>query len=633
MQQSPKKELRYPFLNIINEKEAIVMGINPTNNYQHVLLRKIRELSTIQNATKGLLFQINEVVLEQLKINLENAISSINRLILNKLIAHLVCFQWDIEKKVLYTRSFFVANPPELSRVSIADIHDQLIRYSFDELKIWYEERQDMDSDNFKYELEVQYNAKKGGNFSAVLNNVFNPYKLLRSIKHEVKLSDELVGQLGAELSKRLQEANMAVQIPGHGLLVLRENEVLDHFELAAQFFLETILPPNKVDSIFKYKLDKVSLEEKSYFMAENYPIETCRFTVMKAKELQSLKKEEARNRGRDDYPGSLAVETVINLEHLAEKKYQEIWQEEQDRTREEFKKGLTNYNSNWTKLVRFVSQEEAFNYGPELWKDLLADKDLFYMSWEGTENTYHIFTSSEEQVVNAIVLGITAFPPRDRWKVAALQNLVQEKQLQLKSLFSNRNFVHAFHRLQKKVYIDYLPWYKRLLVLFSFFEEKMFNDASKKLEAEQKHFSNHNKAKKQEILERIQYERTVKIAEIKENALGHSIEDTLDVFYLTQKKIPNVHEIKDFYPDMEINNFLQTLKDYGFKLFSPESKEFPETSIVLYPASRSWKDKKLKLKKIFQKQQDSFKNSYKFTPDPSQVDRVQKLLTYLEKK
>lgn len=637
MQQPEKKdktkELPYPFLKVFNEKEAIVMGINPTNNYQHVLLRKIREKTSIQNAAKGTLFQINEVVLDKMKITMENTLSSLNRLIISKLIAHLVCFQLDVEEKLLYTRSFFITNPPELSRTSVADIYEELIRYSFAEIKNWYEIREDLDADNFRNELEWQFNAKKGGNFSIQMKNVFNPFKALRDIPNNVKLSEEMVSHMGGELSRRLLDAHMGIQIPGHGLLVLRDNEVLDHFEPAAQFFFDTVLPPSKADPIFKYKLDKIDLEEKSYYMSENFPIETCRFIVMKAKEFQNFKKEMVKQKGLPTYPGSLAVETIINLETLVEKKYQEIWQEQQEKSLQEFKRGMDNVNGNWTKLVRFIDDEESFSYSPELWHDLINDKDLFYTSWESSNSSFHVFTSSNEQVVNAIVLGITTLPPKDNWKLAAVKTLVQEKQLQLKSLFSDSSFVQSFHKLQKKVYIDYLPWYKKILVIVSLFEERMFNDAGKKLEEEQKNLSRSNKVKKKAIIERINHDKSMKIAEIKENALQNSIEDTLDVYYFTQKKVPSVAEIKNYYPDFEMQNFIRTLKDYNFKLVAPESKEFPETSILLYPQNRSWKDRKLKLRRTYLKLQDGYKNSFKHTPDPVQVDRVSKLMNFLDRK
>ena len=44
------------------------MGINPTNKYQHELLKSIKTLNTIQHATKGMLFTLNNTILEQLQL-------------------------------------------------------------------------------------------------------------------------------------------------------------------------------------------------------------------------------------------------------------------------------------------------------------------------------------------------------------------------------------------------------------------------------------------------------------------------------------------------------------------------------------------------------------------------------------
>ena len=46
-------EFKYSFLKVRKEKDSILMGINPTNKYQHELLKSIKTLNTILERLTG----------------------------------------------------------------------------------------------------------------------------------------------------------------------------------------------------------------------------------------------------------------------------------------------------------------------------------------------------------------------------------------------------------------------------------------------------------------------------------------------------------------------------------------------------------------------------------------------------
>lgn len=387
VKQGVESESKYPFINVINEREAMSLGVNPNNNYQHAILKKIKSTSTMQNAQKGLLFQPNTFYLEPMKISQENAISSLNRLVMNQLITHIVCFEFNLDTKALGVASFFVTHPAEITRTGIDDLYEQLIRYSFNSLRLWYDSRSELDPKDFYKDLETQYKAKKGLP-SVNLKNVFNPNRSLRSLKHKVILSEDMITHISRELSERLVKEKMAIPIKGHGLLVLKENEIIPHYEIACRFMDEVISPSLKSDPILKFKLDKIAFEEKTYFLLDKYPVQTSKFNIKRAEEIRLIKST-GNNLGY--YPGSLAIESIISFEELVNTKYKEIWDEEVNKSKKEFKSPLINPAGGWLKLIKFINDEDSLNYPPRLWQELVVDKDLFYLLWEN-QNTSSIF-------------------------------------------------------------------------------------------------------------------------------------------------------------------------------------------------------------------------------------------------
>ena len=100
-------EFKYSFLKVRKEKDSILMGINPTNKYQHELLKAIKTLNTIQHATKGMLFTLNNTILEQLQLDLKTAATNLSSLINNQLAAQVFCFEYDAHNRDLKVTGFF----------------------------------------------------------------------------------------------------------------------------------------------------------------------------------------------------------------------------------------------------------------------------------------------------------------------------------------------------------------------------------------------------------------------------------------------------------------------------------------------------------------------------------------------
>ena len=112
-------EFKYSFLKVRKEKDSILMGINPTNKYQHELLKAIKTLNTIQHATKGMLFTLNNTILEQLQLDLKTAATNLSSLINNQLAAQVFCFEYDAHNRDLKVTGFFITHPSEEKSYSI----------------------------------------------------------------------------------------------------------------------------------------------------------------------------------------------------------------------------------------------------------------------------------------------------------------------------------------------------------------------------------------------------------------------------------------------------------------------------------------------------------------------------------
>lgn len=627
---------KYPFLRVIKEKDAVLMGINPGNKYQQDLLKLIKTQTTLTNASKGHLFTIHNGVLENLKINLETAISGLNKLIQLQLIFHIAYFEFDPFKKVLRTSQVYITHPSDGTKKTITDIYEEIIRFSYNSIKSWNETRENFVQENFINELKSQYSINQGTYVNDV-TSVFNVFNNLKKLNHPTLISNEMVLHFSKELSIRIIKEQLGVSLGSLGLLMLKGQEIIEHFDTAKNFFEETVIAPMKSNTVLRHKLEKVDLEEKSFYVQNPYGIITIKYLAKKALELRTYMLQKFNNdeSKAQDYPGSLAVETLLSLEYQVEKFYTDQWKIKCSEMRKEFKKALTNIASNWDSMIVFITPEEVLSFPPEVWNSLTTDKDLLYTIFQHPESTYHIFSSKESHLLLVLVNNLCEISFLEKWKAIAFKNLIEQNEKHLKKIFSDKRFTLYFEKLKKNVYSTYLPWYAKFLVLFPFlsFNNYFFSIAQLEIDKEQTLYAEKNISQTKEFYEKKEQEKREKISALKDDFMEKSIIEVLDLFYFNKRNVPLVYDLKEFYPEIDLKSFLDLLKSKKFKFIPFEEPPVEESNIVLYPEGDTWKKKRIPLIKSLKSMKDDFENAFKFKPDKLSTEKIKKVISFLEKK
>jgi hypothetical protein len=625
-------EFKYSFLKVRKEKDSILMGINPTNKYQHELLKAIKTLNTIQHATKGMLFTLNNTILEQLQLDLKTAATNLSSLINNQLAAQVFCFEYDAHNRDLKVTGFFITHPSEEKSYSIFNLFDELLSYSYNAIKSWFDTREQLIAENFRKELLWQMSSKNADpNSYKGISTLFNPLRKFIEAKNGIAIPDDMLEYINRELTKRLVESQIAREVPGHGLLMLKTNEILDHFEVAANAMSEKLIPVIANDPVLKSRVDRVVLDEKVYNQIENFPMKTSKFNAEKAKEIHQYKTA-GPGRANLNYPGSLCVQTIISLEDITEERYQIAWKDECNKMKQEFKKNITVPSNKWGKLILFVNHSDSLEIHPEVWKDLTNDKELFYIKWQMPKNTIHVFTGKDPNFFKVLVTGMVNLSPNDIWKASALKALIEKNEKHLRNLLMDPSFYSVYQNLEKRIYMQYMPWYYRIFLYFplSLFQDVILVNAKKKISVEQEVYSSKNDAHNLKYISELQTKKAERSLRIKEQALYEAVIETLDLFYLSMKKIPSVNEVKNYFPDYEA--FSNIINSRNFRVINLPIKNTEESEILLYPENEEWQDKK----SILIKTLDSIINERNphlvvASTDKTKIEKAQKLLNLID--
>lgn len=624
-------ELKYSFLKVRKEKEAILMGINPSNKYQHELLKLIKSLNTIQNAGKGMLFTLKNAYLEQLQIDAKTAISNLTQLVNNLLITQVPVLEYDTVNMKLNTVYYFLTHPPEDKTYSIYMLFDELVAYSFRSVKKWYEDREPISKEILLKELSWQYSTKPKPNEKYKgISVIFEPQTKFYEGNMPFMAPTEMIDYIIREISSQIYNANMGVQIEGHGILLIKPGEILEVFETASEFMMDTILPPLLDELTSKFRLEPVVTEKKIYEL-EQRTRKTSKYLANIAREIKSILSQNAKN--PMNFPGSLTLEIVSKLETQADEKYIAKWREECDRIKRDFKRNITTPSNKWTNLIEFVPQEEVFNYNPEVWRELINDPDLLYAKWQIPKTTMHVFTGKEIGFIRTLVLGMIDLPNQELWKAQALKNLIENNERRLRPLLIDPKFTVIYNELVRKIYIQYIPWYFRIFLYFplNIFMDSFIEDAKKKIISEQEILTKKNEinnTKLQEEQAKVKIEMQEKL---KDQLLVNSIKTTLDFFFMKEKRLPILDEIRQLYPDEA--RFNRVIKKFNFKVIKVSVKGMEDVDILLYPSGAEFGEKK----EIIEKSLNSIvteKNPHiSINYDKAVYERAQKLLEILNNK
>jgi hypothetical protein len=623
----------YPFLDIIKERDAILLGVNLSNRYLLDLFKYIERQSTPVNAGKYQLFSLKRNHTENLKVIPEDLITFLNRLVEDKLIIQIVGLEYDLDLKMIQPNSYFIAHPPAEKSVSLESVFERSVSNSITALKTWVEQRAPFSVELFKKELENQFaNSKQSlkNDFTAPILNI---KKLFSTKKYDVPIREDLIDFIAIELIEELNRRNISITVPNHGILILKPSEMLPHYETTVDFVNHQLIPSLRTDVKLAHSLSKINYEELDYSMGDTQKPLTTRFMVKKVTEIKS-KKAKLQATPTDIYPGSLAVEIILALETPVERRYLEMWKDEALKMKEDFKEGINRISERWENLFRAMDHVEAAEYAPDVWRELVTDPEVYYTKWELENGTMHVFVGREPIVIRKLVNNMLDLPSKEFWKVLALRSIIDQNENELRKILDDDFFVSDYGSLLRRVYIHTMPWYYKGFAIFPLriLKDIFYTKAKEILHEQQERLSVENKQKLRIYLAEKEKEKTSKLHVEMENMLTSSIVEKLDQVYLVDKNIPHIGAIKNLFPEIDSKDFQEILSKRGFRTVPLGQKYSREYDILLYPIDKDWQEKKTGITNFVRQIIDKLSETFLNEADRLTLVKARKLKTFLEK-
>ena len=221
---------------------------------------------------------------------------------------------------------------------------------------------------------------------------------------------------------------------------------------------------------------------------------------------------------------------------------------------------------------------------------------------------------------------------PSEMWKASALKALIEKNERHLRTILNDSNFYSVYQNLEKRILMQYMPWYFRIFLYFplSIFQDVVLVNAKKMISVEQEIYSSKNDAHNIKYMSDLQIKKAERLARIKEQALYESVVETLDLFYLSMRKIPSVNDVRNYFPDYEA--FSNIINVRNFRIINLPIKNSEETEILLYPDNEDWGNKKQSLIKTLDIIVNE-KNPHLVVAntDKTRIEKAQKLLNLIE--
>ncbi len=580
-------DIKYSFLRVRREKESIILGISPTNKIQQEILKVAKNNSTVQNASKGGLFSLKKSFTDSLQIEEKTLTLNLNQLVNNQFLCQIPVFEFDSVEIALDIIPYFITHPGDDKNFSIANLFEELIVCSFKAVKYWYETRSKISREDQISEFKWYLNGNTepyGGH-----SNIFNPHFLLKSLNNGIPIYEEVIEYIARDIERRFIESNLAIPLKEFGIFFIKTAEVMEIFENADSFMQENIISSLIGNATNRTEIEPILLEKKIYYETNQFPFKTTQYSVNLAKAIRQIKIRE----GIDNTKKLFVLDIIIQLESYVDNFYMENWRDDCENVKKEFKRAITAPSSKWINLITFINHSESLKYPPDVWKDLLTDKELYYIKWQSPKGTVHVFTGREHGFIRSLVVGMIAIGPNEQWKAVALKYLIDKNERTLRPLLIDHNFALVYQELNKIIYTPYIPWYFRIFMLIPLqsIYEIFYEKAKEKIKLEQEQLTIKNDQSNQKINSDFETKKKEMVIGVKDKFVTDSVKRTLDYYYSIKKQVPTLSELTEYYA--EDPEFYNNIKKKKFRVISLPIRGGENIEVVVYPDDESWIIKK----------------------------------------
>ena len=460
--------------------------------------------------------------------------------------------------------------------------------------------------------------------------HLVNLFSVVHASRFDMVPVPELVQRTIADIQAELLYRARVYELLNYGLMPMRDNEIMTRLEAAIDFLDAKILPRYRNRGSLKRELDGIAMEESAYHLDPFVP-PTPEFARRRAEAARSVAQADPGYRG-GRFQGGLAIEVILALAPLAKQKYLERHQREIAQLHKELREKLINISNDWQDTVLFLSAEEKEKIPPEVARELAADPEILYGTWQLRDGVMNVYLRGSADALRSIVRALSIVPPERAWQALAVKAILEEHEDDFQYLFDDPNFLVSYGSMLRRVYMNYIPWYLRLLLSFglTWFQDYSFQLAKKSIQVQQAGLSTRNRAREEERRQEKEAERKVELNRIREASAGNQIIEQLDAAYIERGRVPSVGEIQDAvaaHAKMEETTFQEILRKNNFQIAAMLGKDAsPRDAVLLYPLNHEWRTRAARIRRVLDR---IFANR---DADPLQIERAKRAQKFLGK-
>lgn len=587
---------QYAFMEMLPESEAIAQGINLSDRFLHAVYKAVRSLSDPSHAKRRNLFTIESEVPDLNQIARKDLAMILKKMTGEKLIVQLFRIEYQEGEATCRVVPCFVGFTDD-DRNHVSEIYSILLESSVESLERYLKSSPAFQQDAFWKELELDLKSEQRPDPSSMPISQVDLFKSLNPAKMEVPPHGDLIPRFRRDLENELVVRKKIVKLSMYNHMPVREEDAGIRFDTAADFLQSKVLPKYKNRGDLKRRLEAVALEEASYYQDEFAP-HSSTFPASRAKAIHEVAGDGKGSDGR--YPGALAVDILISLENRAGESFREKMRSENGRILTDIRGRLLNPRAAWDDMILYMDDKDFENLHPDVRRSLQDDKKLLTGNWEQPGGTIHVYLRNDPYAFRTIVAGMTDVKSEDAWKVLAMRHLLDKYDEHFENLFQDPDFVRMYGKLLRTVYMNYMPFWHRLLFLLGIhiFQDAAFAAAKKLIDEEQIRRANKNQEWSGQRKKQKEEERKKTLNRFETKTAVNRILERLDDFYFEKVRVPSVVDVYSSLEEKEetIEAFMTFLKKEGFQILSIKKGETPGDAILLYPMDHEWRVRSARL-------------------------------------
>lgn len=622
---------KYTFLEIYHEKEGVSRGAHLVEKINRAVYTAVQKQSNAQAARNNMLYSIGLEVPDV--INLDNKTTGhiLERLIADKVVTQIFRLDYSSQNNTIEVMPCFLAHDHE-DTDQLGLIYNETIMRSVAAVEMMLSAMPVFDKEMIRADLLFDIEQEETPDAKDLQATLVEPFSGVHASKFAVLPEPDMMQKTIFDIEQEMIKRGKLIPLLNYGLLYFREAELLDRIQAAIEILNENLLPEHANKPGLKSGLDAVEIEESSYKLDEKAPA-TSKFEIRKAEILKkALVDDPQKTFVGTRFPGSLTVETLLSFGSKVDKLLQKHQKNENLKGYEQIKQTLMEAGENIETTMLVFTEKQKLEIPGDSWQNLVDDLDLYYHTWELHEGTMHIFIRREQAAFIVLIQKLGYLVGDERWKILAMKTIIEENESEMPELFSDRELIPLYGMLLRGVYLKYIPFLYRLLMLFGlgFARDAGFRIAKERIELEQKVLKENNQKKTKELHKQEEQKKLLARQKLHTQGLANEIVEQLDWFYFERLLVPSVGDIRSTLQKMELKDFERAIDQGGFKQLPIPDKSSSNENVLVYAVDSSWRSRMNKLSRVVE---EILGTPEIAAANPVQYNRSRVLKKYLAKK